>query len=168
MVSGAGKNPEKSCYKRGVQRHKTKMKNRHHAPASPRSTVERGGHLNFCLRLAVLPMNRSAEHRLGVFLKPNPNRPRRCSALRFGLVQGFKGRKWFRGILADNQQPAPIGQMRTGECRAVGVDRILPGASRILRCGIVNKLFAFREGWTANVQGAGAQCGKKLKSWDLK
>jgi hypothetical protein len=99
------------------------MKNRRLTPTSLRSSGERGEHLSFCLRLAVL---------------------------------------------ADGLQLALPGQMRTDECQAVGVNRILQGASRILRCGVVNKFLGFLEGWTTNVQGSVALCGEKLKSWDLK
>jgi hypothetical protein len=49
--------------------------------------------------------------------------------------------------------PAPSDQTRIDERRAAGINRILPGASCILQCGIVNRFFRFREGWTANVQG---------------
>ena len=164
MLAVPGKNPENTCYKCAVQRPKTEMKNRHRAPASPRSSVERGGHPNFCLRLAVLPVNRSAEHRLGVFLKPNPNRPGRCSALRFDLVQGFTVRKWFRGILADSHQPASPGQMRADECRAVGVDRILPGASRIFRCGAVNSFLVFERVGPPMSKGREHNMGKSGKT----
>ena len=41
--------------------------------------------------LLSLPMNRSAEHRLGVFLKPNHNWPGRCSA--FHALACFMGSK---------------------------------------------------------------------------
>ena len=44
---------------------------------------------------------------------------------------------------------------------AAGVDRILPGFSRNLRAGVVNMFFDFREGWTAIVQPAMADFGKR-------
>jgi hypothetical protein len=55
----------------------------------------------------LLPMNWSAEHRLGVLLKPNHNWPRRCPALH--ALAWFMGsmRELFRGILTPALSSTP-------------------------------------------------------------